>query len=352
MGESARPGATRMAPAVAGNLYRQWSDLIDGGLTPAEAVAVLQEDAESGALGKMLGEMGGDLAQGLSVAQAMQRHAVFGPETVAFIAGAEGENSLAGAFATLADDCERRQHLRVGLPLPLLWPLFLLGLLFVVVSLLMIFVIPSFKQVFASFGADLPGPTLVVIALSDLLAAYGWIAAVLVIAVVLGIAALRRRPGVGAAIDRWPLVIPGMRRTLTAPLASRLAALLAGASANRIPFVTAVAYLRSTLCNQHLRELLAGLGRDVEQGMPLAEAWRRQPSLPRRVARMIDIGERSGRLAVVLERAARMHGAEGIKAIAVFRQALFVTTYILTGVIVGLMVIAMYLPIFAMGSLS
>jgi type IV pilus assembly protein PilC len=298
----------------------------------------------------MLDAIGQDLEREPSLAKALERHAsTFGPETVAFVGAAEGQNALAGGLAMLADDYERRQQF-IRLPISLLWPLFLLGFLALIMMLLMIFVIPAFKEVFNSFGADLPGATLAVMAISDMVVAYWWILFALVIALPFGVAYLRRRSGLGMALDGAFLKLPGVRRFLVGLLVGRMTALLAGAAANRIPFTTTIAYLQSTLGNRSLKAVVAALGRDVEQGASLSAAWRKQPLLPRRIARMVDIGERSDKLAPVLARAARVHGAEAANAIAFFRQALFVTTYVLAGIIVGFMVIAMYLPIFRLGS--
>lgn len=344
--------ARSISLGLAGDLFRQLSDLTGGGFTPAEAVAVLKEDAESPKTAAMLDAIGQDLAREPSLAQALERHAsAFGPESVALVRAAEGQHSLAGGLAMLADDYERRQQMRLRAPVSLLWPLFLLGFLAFILTILMIFVIPAFKEVFANFGADLPGPTLAVMAFSDLLAAYWWILLALVVALPFGVAFLRRRPGLGMALDGGFLKIPGVRRLLLKLLVGRMAALLEGATANGIPLATAIAYLQSTLGNRSLRASVAALGHDVEQGTPLSAAWRKQAQLPRKFARMVELGERSDKLAPVLARAARVHGAEAAEAIAVFRQVLFVTAYVLTGIIVGFMVIAMYLPIFKMGAM-
>ena len=350
---ASNPVPSRPIPlGLAGRLFRQFSDLTEGGFAPAEAVAVLKEDVESPTIAGLLGEIGQDLEREPSLARALERHAsIFGPEIVALVRAAEGQNALSGGLAMLADDYERRQQLGVRLPVSLLWPLFLLGFLAFIMMLLMIFVIPAFKEVFAGFGADLPGLTLAVIAISDLVGAYWWILLALLIALPWGVAFVRRRqPGFGIALDTAYLNIPGVRRFLVKLLVGRMVALFAGAAANRIPLAITIAYLQSTLSNQSLKATVAALGRDVEQGTPLSAAWRKHALLPRKIARMMDIGERSNKLAPVLERAARVHGAEAASAIAVFRQVLFVTTYVLTGIIVGFMVIAMYLPIFKMGS--
>ena len=335
---------------LAGELFRQLSDLTGGGFTPAEAVAVLKEDVES-PMAAMLDAIGQDLEREPSLARALERHAsAFGPETVALVGAAEGQNALAGGLAMLADDYERRQQLSVRLLISLFWPLFLLGFLALILLLLMIFVVPAFKEVFGSFGADLPGPTLAVMAISDMVVAYWWILIALIIALPFGVAYFRRRSGLGMALDAAFLKLPGVRRFLVKVLVGRMLPLLAGAAAIRIPLATTIAYLESTLGNRSLKAVVAALGRDVKEGTQLSAAWCKQPLLPRRIARMVDIGERSNMLAPVLARAARVHGAEAANAIAVFRQVLFVTTYVLTGIIVGFVVIAMYLPIFKMGS--
>jgi type IV pilus assembly protein PilC len=158
---------------LAGDLLRQLSDLTEGGFTPAEAVAVLKEDAESPTLAAMLDAISHDLEQEPSLSRALERHAsALGPETVALVGAAERQDTLAGGLEMLADDYDRRQQLRVRLPVSLFWPLFLLGFLALITMLLLIFVIPAFKEVFAGFGADLPAPTLAVVALSELAVAY------------------------------------------------------------------------------------------------------------------------------------------------------------------------------------
>lgn len=344
--------AKSLSPGLAGDLFRRLSDLTEGGFTPAEAVAVLKDDEESSAMAAMLDAIGQDLEREPSLATALERHASsFNPETVALVRAAEGQNALAGGLALLADDHDRRQQLlSVRLVIALGWPLFLLGILALVMMLLMVFVIPAFKEVFSNFGADLPAPTLFIMAISDMVVNYWWLILALLIACPFGMAWLRRRSGAGIALDGAFLKLPGVGRYLVSMLVGRLTALLAGAAAHKIPYASVIAYLQSTLGNQSLKAAVAALGRDIEQGTPLPAAWRKQPLLPRKIAKMMEIGERSDKVAPVLARAARVYGAEAVNRIGVFRQVLFVTTYIIIAIAVGIVVIAMYLPIFKMGS--
>ena len=334
-----------------GDLYRQLSDLMEGELTASEAVAALKDDAEFAAHAGLLHEIAQDLETNPALAQAMQRHAsTFSPEEVAVVAAAEGENTLPGALAMLADDHVLRPGARL-LSVVHGWPLFLLGFLFLITSLLVIFVIPAFKQVFSSFGADLPAPTLVLICISEFLVSYWWLVLLLVIALIFGLPWLaRRKAGVASAMDSALLKIPGVRSVLTKLLVARLSALLAGAAACRISNSLVIAYLRSTLGSGQLRDGVAALESDIGQGTPLSQAARKHAWLPQKFARLAEIGERTSKVAPALGRAARTFYDEAEQAAAVFRQKLLVVTYIFTGIMVGAMVIAMYLPIFKLGS--
>jgi type IV pilus assembly protein PilC len=348
---AAKTSTASLPLAPAAGLFRQLSNLTDGGFTPAEAVAVLREDEDATGLSATLAEVARDLDQRDSLAAALERHAAaFGEEVVAVVRAAEERNALPQALALLADDFEKRLQLRKGLLTVLFWPAFLLSFLALITMVLMVLVIPAFKDVFSSFGADLPGLTLLVIEIADVFGSYGYIIVPLIVALPFGIAWLRRRTRHGIVIDEFFLKAPGVRRFLLKLLVGRLSALLAGAAASKIPAAVVIGYLRSTLSNQYLKSVVGALEHDVAQGVPLSAAWRKQALLPRGFAQLMDIGERSKKLEQVLARAAQTYTLEAAQAVSVFRQVLVISTYVLAGVIVGITVVAMYLPIFKLGS--
>lgn len=334
-----------------GRLFRDLAYLAEGGLTAAEAVDVLLENGDAGSATAILGELQRNLSRQPSLATALENGPVtFGAETLALLRAGETRNALGGALTMLADDFERRLQMRKSLPAMLLWPATLLVFLSIITAVLLIFVVPAFKQVFSSFGADLPGLTLLVMSVSEFLVQYWIIGVVLVGGLVFGIAWMRRRTDAGAKIDAVFARLPGIHRFFTKLLAARAAALLSGAAAADIPFSAAIAYLRSTLRNRYLKSQLSGLEADLVKGVSFSSAWRKQTLLPRGIAQLVDIGNRSGRLSQALARAAYMHGVEAEDAVSIFRHTLLTVTYILTGLMVGITVIAMYLPIFKLGS--
>lgn len=188
-----------------------------------------------------------------------------------------------------------------------------------------------------------------VMAASDVIASYWFIVVPLIAALPFGVAWLRRQPGAGAVIDETFLKIPGVRRFFVKLLVGRMAALLSGAAACGIPSVVATAYLRSTLRNRHLANVIGEIERDLAQGVSLSAAWRKQRLLPRGFAQLVEIGERTKKLDQVLARAAPVYALDAAAAVSIFRQGLIIATYVLAGLIVGFVVIAMYLPIFKLG---
>lgn len=337
--------------AAFSSFLRQLSYLTEAGFTPAEAVAVVREGADVGQLSSRVAQVAHDLEQRDSLTAVLEdHHTFFGEATVTLIAAAEQQGTLSGALALVADDYERRVQHRKGLFIVLFWPIFLMVFLVLVTSFMMIFVIPEFRVVFASFGTNLPSLTLAIVGISDLVASYSLIWIPLIIAMPFVIVYLRRQPVIGVAIDRSLLKIPGVLRFASKSMVSRGVALLAGAAANNISFQTVVAFWRSSQPNLYLASKLEAFEQDLKQGTPLAAAWRKQLLLPRGVAQMLHTGERSRNLSVVLGRMVPFYDQDATQAATVFRRSLLLVAYLLAGLLVGVTVVAMYLPIFNLGS--
>jgi len=339
----------------AAGLLQQLSFLTEGGLKPAEAIAVLREDAEPRRLtddriADGLAQIAAALESDASLATALEQQRVFGVEARAVIQAGDQRDALPAALALLAADFERRALLTKNMLGTIIWPVTLLVILFLVSMLLMVLVIPAFKEVYRSFGAELPGLTTVLIVMSDIFVAWWFILLPLLVALPILLIRLRRRPGTGEKIDQAFLAIPGVQRFLVKVLVGRAGALLAGAITSGIAPSVVIAYLRSTLSNHHLRNAVAGLEQDLIAGMPLATAWRKQPLLPRGLAQLVEIGERSGKLGPALDRAALFYSMEAAHAVAVLGHALQVAVYVFAGLVIGITVIAMYLPIFRLGA--
>ena len=262
----------------------------------------------------------------------------------------EAAGRLPATLDLLASDLELQYAGGIGVRGALAWPTAILVVLFLVTSVIMIFVIPAFKQVFTSFGADLPGPTLLVIAASDAFVSYWWIG--LLVAVAAAAWAIRK----GVVLPRIAILehlvarVPVVRGYLLKAFSARLARVLAGVGEGGVPALQALAYVRATTRNAYLAGIAATLEGRLRQSPDLGAAVLGTPQMPGQLAVALEIGQRSGRPAQALRQVVSMSDAAAMRALVRLQQAILVGSYVLAGLLVGGVVIAMYLPIFKLGA--
>ena len=334
-------------------VFRQLADALQGGLSLRDAAAILAkisrgEREESKALLQRWIEV---LEKGspMSAALALDPK-LFPPETVSMVRDAEQREALPDVLAMVAKDLEFRAELSTGMQGVMAWPAFAAGFLVLILMITMIFVIPTYKDLFKSFGADLPGPTIALIWLSDFVASYFYLVFLAAIAaVVYGFVrgfSLARLPWLDDVAIRLPFLRDYLRHTFTV----RLAQVLALAGRERVPVGPALAYLRATAGNRNLGAVARSLEAHLADGKDLVGALWDAPLVPRELAAAVEISLRGGNVAGAMDRVAAFSEAEAARSLLGFQQAVMFAMYVAIGAVVGLVVIAMYLPIFKMGS--
>ncbi|MDH4190773.1 MAG: type II secretion system F family protein [Betaproteobacteria bacterium] len=333
-------------------VFRQLSTAAKTGFPLQDALAIVREDGDLGQAAPLVAAMAADAARGEALSASLARMpGSFPAETVALLHDAETGAKLADALELLAGDYERRAASRTAKFAALAWPAVLFGFLFVLTLMIMIFVIPSFKQLYASFGANLPAPTILMIAFSELLVEGWWGLAILC---ALGVAVwridARRSLRLHRALDRFVYRVPFLSDYLARTLMSRLCALIDHASRGELPMPRALAHLRATVGNLYLADSLRAIEDALAAGASLATALRAAPAIPRRAGLIIELGERSANLGAALAQAAALSDLEAGRALVRFERAALIFGYLILGVAVGFIVIATYLPIFRMGA--
>jgi type IV pilus assembly protein PilC len=213
-----------------------------------------------------------------------------------------------------------------------------------------VFAIPTFESMFVAFGADLPGPTRLVVWISNLFGK-GWYIVVPVIAFAVwwvrrnDLIALWLDGRLGGVTARAPIMGAYLTRAFTSRLSTLLAATIAGA-----PLRESLAHLRATLRHAGSAQRVAQLEERVASGLALPEAVAATPSLPSRLRVAVELGSRTQRLETALRHAVAVSDDEMGRSLLRLEQALLVMGYVFVGVLVGFLVIALYLPIFKMGS--
>jgi type IV pilus assembly protein PilC len=218
-------------------------------------------------------------------------------------------------------------------------------------AILLIFVVPSFQNMFKSFGADLPAFTLMIIAASDFMIAYWWLLLLIAVGAIFGfIAAKKRSPAFAHFLDRLILKIPVIGQIMHNSAIARFSRTLAVTFKAGVPLVEALETVAGATGNVVYEKAVYRVRDDVSVGYPLNIAMRQVNLFPHMVVQMTAIGEEAGALDTMLYKVAEFYEQEVNNAVDALSSLIEPLIMVFIGSIVGAMVIGMYLPIFKLAA--
>jgi type IV pilus assembly protein PilC len=233
----------------------------------------------------------------------------------------------------------------------LFYPVAIIVVAFIITAIIMIFVIPAFKGVFKSFGADLPAPTLLVIAISDFFVAYWW---VIFGAIGGGLYAFleswKRSEKVQMAMDRLLLRVPVFGDIVRKSVIARWTRTLSTMFAAGVPLVESLESVGGAAGNNVYKVATRQIQSEVSTGTSLTSAMQNANLFPNMVTQMVAIGEESGALDSMLSKVADFFEAEVDDAVEAMSSLMEPVIMVVLGTLIGGMVVAMYLPIFKLGT--
>jgi len=233
----------------------------------------------------------------------------------------------------------------------LFYPVSIIVVAIVITAVIMIFVIPSFKQVFTSFGADLPAPTLIVMAISDFVVAYWYIIFTLLGGSLYGFFFMwKRSEKVQIAMDRLLLRLPIFGEIIRKATIARWTRTLATMFAAGVPLVEALDSVGGASGNHIYKTATKQIQSEVSTGTALTVAMQNSTVFPNMVIQMVSIGEESGQLDAMLSKVADFYEAEVDDAVEAMSSLMEPIIMVVLGTLIGGMVVAMYLPIFKLGA--
>lgn len=338
-------------PSLEGRFLDALAEMLEADVPVGDAVMAALGEVQQDASRAILSEVAAEVRAGAPLSVALYG-AVFPVELIAVIAAAERENTLPSALEMLARDNE----LRAQGPLPLSgdwspdlsYSVTVFFLLAAVTSMYLMFVFPQVRATYDSFGASLPRFSLLVF--NYLTPVWLWVLGLGVGFWVIGRSLARRSPRVADLRDRTLMRIPGAAAHNRRLLTSRMVLLLAAAAECRIPYPLALAYLRTALEPGESGDTLARIERDLVADAPAAETFEKVGGLPRRLALIAARAQRSERAARVFSRVAEGVVDHVTQAAEGMRRTATMFLYLLAVTLVAASVIAMYLPIFTIGS--
>lgn len=330
---------------------RQLATMMKAGVPLLQAFDIVAKGTDNAAVARLFLEIKSDVETGTSLSQAFRKHPLhFDPLFCNLVGAGEQAGILDGLLDRLATYREKILAIKGKIKSALFYPIAVIVVAFVVVVAIMLFVIPAFKSVFASFGADLPTPTLLVMALSDFFVAYWYLLfGGLGGAIYFALQAWRRSPRVQASMDRLLLRAPVFGPLVRKATVARWTRTLSTMFAAGVPLVEALDSVGGAAGNQVYLQATRKIQQEVASGTSLTSSMQASGVFPNMVVQMASIGEESGSLDAMLSKAADVFEREVDEMVESLSSLMEPAIMVVLGGLIGGLVVAMYLPIFKLG---
>ena len=345
-----RRGA-RIKPKDIAIFTRQLATMMKAGVPLLQAFDIVGRGNANASVTRLLNDIRNDVETGTSLSSAFRKYPLqFDNLYCNLVEAGETAGILDALLDRLAVYMEKTEAIKSKIKSALMYPISVVIVAFVVVTVIMIFVIPAFKEVFSSFGADLPAPTLFVIAISEVFVSYWW----LIFSVLGGgfyffMQAWRRSEKVQMFMDRLMLKIPVFGSLVYKSVIARWTRTLATMFAAGVPLVEALDSVGGASGNSVFVKATKKIQQEVSTGTSLTTAMTNVNVFPTMVLQMCAIGEESGSIDHMLGKAADFYEAEVDDMVAGLSSLMEPIIIVFLGGLIGGIVIAMYLPIFKLG---
>jgi len=330
---------------------RQLATMMKSGVPLLQAFDIVGKGHSNPSVAKLLFDIKTDVETGSSLQQAFKKYPLYFDELYCNLIGAgEAAGILDSLLDRLATYKEKIQAIKGKIKSALFYPVSIIVVAFVITAVIMIFVIPAFEELFSSFGADLPAPTLVVMAISKVFVTYWWL-------IFGGIGGgfytffyfWKRSKKMQAVMDRLMLKLPIFGELIRKASIARWSRTLATMFAAGVPLIEAFDSVAGAAGNAVYFDATKYIQREVTTGNSLTVAMQNTEVFPSMVLQMVAIGEEAGSLDAMLSKVADFYEAEVDDAVEALSSLMEPIIMVVLGTLIGGMVIAMYLPIFKMG---
>ncbi|MDT7929248.1 type II secretion system F family protein [Tepidimonas sp.] len=344
--------AKRIRPKDIALFTRQLATMMKAGVPLLQAFDIVGRGNPNPSVARLLYDIRSDVETGTSLSAAFRKHpAYFNSLYCNLVEAGEAAGILEDILDRLATYLEKTEAIKSKVKSALMYPTAVMVVAFIVVSVIMIFVVPAFKEVFTSFGADLPAPTLAVIAISEFFVAYWWlIFGALGGGLYFFFQAWKRDERVQRFMDRLLLRAPIFGQLIEKSVVARWTRTLSTMFAAGVPLVEALDSVGGAAGNSVYADATAKIQQEVATGTSLTQAMTNAGIFPSMVLQMCAIGEESGSLDHMLGKAADFYEQEVDDMVAGLSSLMEPVIIVILGTIIGGIVVAMYLPIFKLGA--
>jgi type IV pilus assembly protein PilC len=330
---------------------RQLATMMKAGVPLLQAFDIVGRGNPNPSVTRLLNDIRNDVETGTSLSVAFRKYPLYFDNLYCnLVEAGEAAGILDQLLDRLAVYMEKTEAMKSKIKSALMYPISVLVVAFVVTAVIMIFVVPAFKEVFSNFGADLPGPTLVVIAMSEIFVQYWW----LIFGGIGGtiyffMQAWRRNKKMQLIMDRIMLKLPIFGVLVDKSCIARWTRTLSTMFAAGVPLVEALDSVGGASGNSVYELATIKIQQEVSTGTALTQAMTNVNLFPSMVLQMCAIGEESGSIDHMLGKSADFYEAEVDDMVAGISSLMEPIIIVILGTVIGGIVVAMYLPIFKLG---
>lgn len=330
---------------------RQLAVMMKSGVPLLQAFDIVGKGHSNPSVARLVLNIKTEVETGSSLQQAFRKYPLYFNDLYCNLIGAgEAAGILDALLERLATYMEKTQALKSKIKSALFYPVSIIVVAFIITAVIMIFVIPAFKELFEGFGANLPAPTLILMAISDFFVAYWYL-------IFGGIGgsfyaffyAWKRSKKMQSVMDRLLLKLPIFGALIRKATIARWTRTLSTMFAAGVPLVESLDSVAGAAGNVVYFEATKNIQREVTTGSSLMAAMQNTEAFPSTVLQMVAIGEEAGSLDAMLSKVADFFEAEVDDAVAAVSSLMEPVIMVVLGTLIGGMVVAMYLPIFKMG---
>ena len=342
----------KITPGDLAVVTRQIATMLTAGVPLVQSIDLIANGSENKSLRTLMQKISVKIQAGLPLSDVLREYPKYFDELYCdLVKSGESSGSLDQVFDRLATYREKAEALKSKIKKAMFYPVAVMVVAAIVTSILLIFVVPQFADIFKGFGAELPAFTQFVIHISDLMQAYWW----LVLGVIIAAIFLFKRMYAGSLAfrtkaDALLLKLPVMGMIMNKAAVARYARTLSTTFAAGVPLIEALESAAGASGNEIYRNAILEVREEVSSGNQMYLAMKQTDRFPEMVVQMVAIGEESGSLDSMLSKVASIYEQEVDDAVDGLTALLEPIIMAVLGVIIGGLIIAMYLPIFALGS--
>jgi type IV pilus assembly protein PilC len=346
-------GDKKIMPVDIAVITRQIATMLAAGVPLVQTIEMIGAGHSNGNMQKLLGDIGNKLQSGIPLSDCLREHPVYFDDLYCdLVHSGEQSGALETIYDRVATYKEKAEALKAKIKKAMTYPISVLVIAFIVTAILLIFVVPVFQDIFASFGAELPAFTLLVIAISEFMQAYWYfgLAGIFIGGFLFKKAHLNSQ-NFRDSVDKKILKIPVVGDVLKKAAVARYARTLSTTFAAGVPLPDALQSAAGASGNAVFRDAILEIRAEVTSGMQMNLAMRNCAIFPDMVIQMVAIGEESGAVDDMLSKVANVYEQQVDDAVDGLTALLEPMIMAVLGVVIGGLIIAMYLPIFEIGKI-